>query len=154
MKFLHRFIVNAPVAEVAAFHSRSASMAAITPPPIVVQMHRAPELLAEGAQIEFTLWLGPLPVRWVAQIEQVTPVSFVDRQLRGPFTRWDHLHLFVPLDAKRTEVIDELTVELSHHPLWKAIGVSMWLGLPLLFAYRAWASRRVLRQGQGTLQPV
>jgi ligand-binding SRPBCC domain-containing protein len=150
MKFSHRFVVDAPLAEVAAFHSRSASMGAITPPPIIVQVHRAPTLLAEGDQMEFTLWLGPLPVRWLAQIEQVTLVSFVDRQVRGPFARWDHHHLFVPLDAARTEVIDEITVVLSSHPLWKAIGLSMWLGLPLLFAYRAWATRRALRQGQPT----
>ncbi|MEZ4584038.1 MAG: hypothetical protein R3A10_20780 [Caldilineaceae bacterium] len=62
-------------------------MGAITPPPVIVRVHRAPELLGEGDEMDFTMWLGPLPIRWLARIEQVTPVTFVDRQLRGPFAR-------------------------------------------------------------------
>jgi ligand-binding SRPBCC domain-containing protein len=147
MKFYHRFTVAAPWAEVADFHRRSTNMRTITPPPIVVQVHRAPAQLAEGDQMEFTLWLGPLPVRWLAHFEQITPISFVDAQRRGPFARWDHLHLFLPRGDHHTDVIDELTIELSAHPLWKLVGFGMWLGLPLLFAYRAWATRRALGQG-------
>ena len=41
MRYEHRFRVKAPLAAVADFHSRAASMPAITPPPIIVRMHRA-----------------------------------------------------------------------------------------------------------------
>jgi len=86
MKFQHRFRVDAPLSEVLEFHSLSSSMGAITPPPIVARIHRAPAVLGEGDEMEFTLWVGPLPVRWLAHIEQVSGEGFTDRQLRGPFT--------------------------------------------------------------------
>jgi ligand-binding SRPBCC domain-containing protein len=119
-------------------------MGAITPPPVIVRVHRAPAQLAEGAQMDFTLWLGPLPIRWLAQIEQVTPVSFVDRQVRGPFARWRHLHTYIADGPDHTLVIDQVEVELSRHWWQRLVGLGMWLSLPLLFAYRGWRTRRLL----------
>lgn len=34
------------------------SLKALTPPPITVQLHRAPEKLTEGESMEYTLWLA------------------------------------------------------------------------------------------------
>ena len=45
MFYRHRFQVRAPLDKVAAFHSQSAGMAAITPPPLTVQLHHAPPIL-------------------------------------------------------------------------------------------------------------
>jgi ligand-binding SRPBCC domain-containing protein len=131
---------------VADFHTDAASMGAITPPPVIVQMHSAPPRLAEGDVMDFTLWAGPLPIRWQARIEQVTPVSFVDRQLRGPFAAWRHLHTYVATGPDQTLVLDQVEAELSGHWGWKLAGLGMWLSLPLLFAYRGWKTRRLLRQ--------
>lgn len=144
MIYRRRFRVNAPLLRVVEFHARPASMAAITPPPILVRIHRAPYVLVEGDEMEFTLWLGPLPVRWLARIEDVTDDGFTDRQLRGPFAEWSHRHTFVPLDDHTTEVHDEVTLRLSRNPFWWLVGAGMRLGLPLLFAYRAWRTRRLL----------
>ena len=41
MNYYHRFRVRASLARVAEFHSHAASMPAITPPPIIVQVHHA-----------------------------------------------------------------------------------------------------------------
>lgn len=144
MNYRHTFKVRAPQAVVADFHRNSASMGAITPPPVIVQIHQAPELLVEGDQMDFTMWLGPLPIRWVALIEQTTPVSFVDRMAQGPFKRWRHLHTYVAIDSTHTAVIDEVEAELSDHPMWRLIGLGMWLNLPVLFAFRGWKTRRLL----------
>ncbi|RIK43227.1 MAG: hypothetical protein DCC55_06360 [Chloroflexi bacterium] len=125
-------------------------MAAITPPPILVQVHRAPARLGEGDEMEFTLWLGPLPLRWLARIEQVTPVSFVDRLVRGPFACWLHHHTFIPKKDGTTHVVDMVKVQFSHNLFWKLIGVAMWSGMPLLFAYRSWRTRRLLKDARTT----
>lgn len=147
MKYRHTFVVKAPIETVTNFHKQAESMAAITPPPVYIQMHQAPSPLTEGAEIEFTLWL-PLPVRWLARIEDVTPTGFTDRQLRGPFRAWIHRHTFVARDENTTEVIDEIEGQIRPHPLWGAIGWGMWLNLPLLFTYRAWKTRRLLESGE------
>lgn len=144
MIYRHQFQVRTPLAHVAEFHSRSTSMAAITPPPIVVRIHHAPAVLTEGDEMRFTLWLGPLPVHWLARIENVSPNGFTDRQLSGPFATWVHRHTYQKVGEQVTLVIDEITLQIKPHPIWGVVGIGMWLGLPILFAYRAWKTRRIL----------
>jgi ligand-binding SRPBCC domain-containing protein len=151
MKYQHSFQVRAPLSEVADFHSRSSSMAAITPPPAVVRVHQAPARLHEGDEMDFTLWLGPLPLHWLACIEDVSPTGFTDRQVRGPFKQWIHRHTFSPVDETTTTVVDGIELRLRLHPLWGVVGLGMWLSLPLLFAYRGWKTRRLL-EGRPNLE--
>lgn len=144
MRFERPFNVKAPIERVAAFHRRSANMAAITPPPIIVQIHHAPEEIQEGTDMEFTLWLGPLPIRWLARMEQVSRQGFVDRQLKGPFRQWVHDHRFESIDEANTRVIDSITFALRPHLLLGPVGLVLRIGLPFLFAFRAWRTRRLL----------
>ncbi len=144
--FRHRFRVRASLAEVGAFHRRSASMGAITPPPVYAQVQRAPAELGEGDEMAFTLWLGPLPIRWLARIEDVSPVGFTDRQLEGPFQTWDHRHGFVAVNERVTDVYDTVTVAFKNDLLSRIVGIGMWLNLPILFAFRGWKTRRLLEK--------
>ena len=144
MNYRHRFRVRASLARVAEFHSYAASMPAITPPPIVVKVQHAPPVLADGEEMDFTMWLGPLPVRWLARIEAVSPTGFSDCQQRGPFAEWVHRHTFVATADQSTDVIDEISLRLRPHPLWWLIGLGMRLGLPILFAFRTWKTKRML----------
>jgi ligand-binding SRPBCC domain-containing protein len=145
MIYRHRFQVRAPLEQVVEFHHRSASMAAITPPPIIIRMRGAPAILAESDEMDFTMWLGPLPVRWLARIEAVSTHGFTDRQLRGPFAEWVHRHSFAEVDEQTSEVADEITTRLRPHLAWWLVGLGMQLGLPILFAYRKWKTRRILQ---------
>ena len=94
--------------------------------------------------MDFTLWLGPLPIHWVARIEETTPVSFVDRQSQGPFAAWEHLHTYVAQPDGSTVVDDRVTARLRKHPYWFFVGLGMWVTLPMLFAFRGWKTRRIL----------
>jgi len=144
MKYRHTFRVKAPLAAVAEFHSRSASMPAITPPPMIVRVHAAPARLSSDDVMDFTLWAGPVPLRWVARIENASEAGFTDRQVRGPFARWTHRHTFVRVAADTTDVVDQVEAELKRHLFWGPIGLLMWIGMPALFAYRGWKTRRIL----------
>jgi ligand-binding SRPBCC domain-containing protein len=144
MSYQHHFLVKASLAKVAEFHRHSASMAAITPPPIIVRVHHAPEILAEGDEMDFTMWLGPLPLRWLARVEATSEAGFTDRQIKGPFAKWVHRHKFIPVDDKTTDVHDQIEIQLRTHPIWFPVGLGMWLGLPLLFAFREWKTKRIL----------
>ena len=121
-------------------------MGAITPPPVIVRVHHAPLALEEGDEMGFTLWLGPLPLRWRARIEHVSSNGFTDRQLEGPFKRWVHQHSFAGAANGQTRVKDEVELEIKAHPVWGPVGLAMRLSLPLLFAYRGWKTRRLLRK--------
>lgn len=144
MIFQHHFRVRVPLIKVASFHSNTKSMAAISPPPIIVQVHRAPAVVAEAASMDFTLWFGPLPLRWKAQFEQVSPNGFCDTQTQGPFHTWHHQHHFIEIDPETTEVYDRIEATYHKNPFWRLVGVVMWLNLPILFAYRGWRTRKLL----------
>lgn len=144
--YRHCFIVDAPLELVAAFHARSSSMAAITPPGIVVQVHQAPPVLQSGDEMRFSLRLGGvLPIPWVARITGLGPDGFIDSQTEGPFAFWQHEHRFLPLGPDRTVVVDLVEARLQRHWLQAPLGLAMWLGMPLLFAYRARRTRQLLR---------
>ncbi|MEJ2599086.1 MAG: hypothetical protein P8Z00_12180 [Anaerolineales bacterium] len=147
MIVLNTYLVNAPLEQVATFHRQSANMAAITPPPIIVRMHAAPEELLEGDQIAFTLWFGPLAVGWQARIKNVSQNGFEDQQIDGPFQKWTHYHRFNQLDEGLTEVKDEVHLRLDTKLPNLLIGLGMLLGMPVLFAYRSWKTRRLIESG-------
>lgn len=142
MHFEHTFSVAAPVEQVAAFHFSPTALRRLMPP-LLGRIHRA-EPINEGSLTEFTLWLGPLPVRWVARHVDVGPRGFTDEQVRGPFARWVHRHSFEPLDDRTTLVRDTIEAEWRRHPFWGPVGWLLWQSLPLLFAYRAWVTRRTV----------
>jgi ligand-binding SRPBCC domain-containing protein len=144
MRYRHTLRVQAPLADVAGFHTSASNLKAITPPLIPMKLHHAPEQMGDGDEMDFTMWLGPLPVRWVARLEDVSPTGFLDRQMRGPFASWTHRHSFVAVDEGTTEMIDEVEARLKPHILWGAVGLVMWLGLPPLFGFRARKTRQLV----------
>ncbi len=143
--FRHAFVVNAPLAAVADFHRDTCVLKLLAP--TFVQLHRF-EPLREGALADFTLWIGPLPIRWQALHSNVDPLrGFTDTQTRGPFKSWRHTHRFEPVDANTTRVVDQ--IEYEHRP-----GVAGWFSrllfsppaLALSFWYRGVVTRRALER--------
>jgi ligand-binding SRPBCC domain-containing protein len=145
--FESSFRVDAPLARVAEFHRSPAALRKLSPPPIFVQFHRL-EPLAEGSLADFTLWFGPLPVRWRARHHSVDPLrGFTDRQESGPLAAWEHTHRFEWQSAGSTRVTDR--VEYRHHPGRRGMLTRLLFARPFLaflFRYRAWATRRAVRR--------
>jgi ligand-binding SRPBCC domain-containing protein len=138
-QYQHAFRVNAPLSAVADFHRSTAALRQLSPPPMIVQFHDI-EPMGEGSVSDFTLWLGPLPIRWVAVHSDVSDLhGFTDSQRSGPYTSWVHRHTFREIDANTTEVIDEVQAEQGN-----LLSRFMWFNLPILFAYRGWKTRRVV----------
>lgn len=144
MKFRQAFIVRAPLQKVAAFYRDPRSLQAITPPIVPIRLRSAPAQLQQDDEIDLVLWLIGVPVHWVARVVTIDEQGFTDCQISGPFARWTHRHQFVPISANCTQIVDEIDAALSHHPLKALVGILLWLGLPLLFAYRRWKTRRLL----------
>lgn len=144
MKFQHKFRVRARLAAVSDFHGKSTNVMAITPPVVPIQLKQAPPRPSTGDEMTFTMWFGPVPVHWRLRVSESSSNGFIDHQLEGPFRYWQHRHTFRPLDDNTTEVVDEIHAGLRLHPLWGPVGLAMWMGLPVLFAYRAWKTRKLL----------
>ena len=72
----------------------------ITPLPIEMK---------EGALIDYKLKLFGIPFHWQTRITVWDPPNrFVDEQIKGPYSKWNHEHLFVP-EGNRTQMRDHVS---------------------------------------------
>lgn len=139
---------GATAAQCRAFHAAPGAFARLTPPPIFMQVHRNDIRDLVDGDVEFTLWFGPIPVRWHARhAPGVNADSFVDYQVRGPMAYWYHEHTMTDV-AGGVELRDRLTI--AHKPGLAGVLTRLAFdGLPLrfLFVYRHWRTGRVLGTG-------
>jgi uncharacterized protein YbjT (DUF2867 family)/ligand-binding SRPBCC domain-containing protein len=71
-----------------------------------------PKRLAAGSRLQYQLRIFGVPVLWQSLITTWNaPTSFSDRQLRGPYRRWDHTHTFEAKDGG-SWVYDSVAYEL------------------------------------------
>ncbi len=143
--FDYAFEVAAGVDEVADFHEDTRVLRRLTP--AYVQIHRF-DPLAEGAIAEFTVWFGPIPIRWRAVHKDVGPNGFTDIQDQGPLASWVHTHRFEAAGEGATRVSEH--IEYQYRPGWRGIPGRIFFGAPalrVLFAYRAWRTRRAVAGG-------
>ena len=140
------FTVDASLEDVHHFHAETSALKRLSPPPIRVQLHEI-EPLGEGSVSTFTLWFGPLPIYWRAEHSDVSQNGFTDTQTKGPAKYWRHTHRFTPLSPEKTRV--EEHIEYEHFPGLKGVLTRILFARPnltLMFAYRAWVTRRALRR--------
>ncbi len=139
------FTVKAPLERVAAFHHDTSVLKRLTPPPLILQLHRF-EPLAEGSIADFTLWFGPLPIHWVAVHTNVdSRRGFTDTQHRGPLKFWQHTHTFTQLGPHLSRVADHIAYE--HHPGVQGLLSRLLFPKPalfMLFTYRKAATKAML----------
>ena len=143
--FEHRFTVSGSVRKVAAFHYDSRAFHCLTPPGCFLRVHHQ-QPLADNSVNQFTIWVGPIAVSWKAVHSEVGETGFVDTQLAGPMKSWVHRHTFERVSDNRTTVVDRVAYE--HFPGWRGIRSRILFAntsLKLLFAWRAWVTRRGIR---------
>lgn len=103
------------VNEAWAFFSSPKNLSVITPPDLdftVTSTDLAPEIHT-GMLIKYRVKpLFGIGVTWVTEITDVhSPTSFVDKQLKGPYTLWEHHHKFIEKDGG-TLVVDHVRYAL------------------------------------------
>ena len=143
--FEHRSVIPTTLDRMVAFHDDPKALSRLTPPPplMLMQVLRDDRTSLTEGELEFRLWFGFVPVRWVARHEPgPTPTSFADRMLVGPMEVWEHQHIFRDVPGG-VELVDHIT--LAHKPgLPGLLTRLIFDGLPLrlLFVYRHWRTRR------------
>jgi ligand-binding SRPBCC domain-containing protein len=143
--FDYIFTVAAPLTAVAAFHHDTRVLKRLTPPPLIIQVHKF-EPMAEGSISEFTLWVGPIPLHWTAVHSDVSERGFTDRQKRGPLKFWQHTHRFTAISPTVTQIHEH--IEYSYSAGLGGLFTRLLfnnLGLTLMFTARKWITRRALK---------
>lgn len=106
-----------PRPEVFAFFADPANLARVTPPALGLRLIDPPSAMAAGTTFDLRLrWLG-VPLRWRTFVrEWDPPFRFLDVQVRGPYARWEHRHIFLA-EAGGTAVEDRVVYRLPFGPL-------------------------------------
>jgi ligand-binding SRPBCC domain-containing protein len=113
-------VIDAPIAEVFAFHLDTRNAARISPPSRRIVSVEGTFPLAAGSEVRLKTKQRPLPFAqaWhvrIARVEQ--PTLIVDQMLSGPFAFWLHEHRFDDLPGDRTRLTDHLSYALPAGPL-------------------------------------
>lgn len=145
--FEQRSKIATTMDQMKAFHADPRALSLLVMPPVVVQVLRDERESLTSGGIAFNLWIGPVPVRWVAEHAPLaTGDGFVDRMLEGPMAHWEHQHIFEPVEDG-VLLIDRITFE--HKSGLKGLLTRLLFdGLPLrmMFRYRHWRTRRALEE--------
>ncbi|MCX7593826.1 MAG: cyclase [Fischerella sp.] len=143
LDFKYSSVINAPVEVVWRFHERPDVLQLLTPPWQPVQVVRREGGLGLGAVTEFRLFLGPLPLRWLARHTEYEEYRlFTDEQISGPFDHWIHRHHFEPENGK-TRLTDEISFSLPGGQTIEFLGGWLvQLQLEAMFRYRHHITRQ------------
>jgi ligand-binding SRPBCC domain-containing protein len=135
------------MATIIRFHAQPDALMRLTPPPLIVQIKRDQRVSLTEGTVDFVLWFGPIPVRWLA-CHEVGPVadSFIDRMMIGPMATWEHQHIFHAV-AGSVQLEDKVT--FTHKAGWRGWLSRLFfdgLALRVLFWYRHWRTEQGCRQ--------
>jgi ligand-binding SRPBCC domain-containing protein len=89
-----------PIDVVFSFFSDAHNLETLTPPWLKFRvLTPAPIAIERGTKIDYRLRVHGLPIRWTSEINVWEPPNrFADRQVRGPYRRWEHEHTFDEAD--------------------------------------------------------
>ena len=88
-----------PLNEVFDFFSDVKNLEVLTPPLLNFKVvDKSTENIQEGTKINYKLKIRGVPAKWTSLITNWQPMKeFADVQLKGPYSKWYHRHLFKPL---------------------------------------------------------
>ncbi|HET6997331.1 MAG TPA: SRPBCC family protein [Solirubrobacterales bacterium] len=139
--------VGVPVEQAFDFYGDAANLEPLTPPWLRFEVTTVgPMTLRAGALLDYRLRLHGVPIRWQTRIEiWEPPLRFVDVQVKGPYSLWEHTHLFEP-DGEGTVIRDHVRYSIPYGPLG-ALAERLFVrrDLKRIFDYRAEAVSERLR---------
>jgi len=139
--------IERPIAATFEFYGDARNLERITPPWLGFEvMTPAPIEMGVGTLIEYRLRLHRVPVRWRTRIEAWEPPRrFVDVQVKGPYSLWEHTHEFEEDGPGATIIRDRVRYAIPFGPLGElAERVLVRRDLRRIFDYRRDAVTREL----------
>lgn len=111
--------IERPIDGAFAFYGDARNLELITPPWLGFEVTTpAPIKMGIGTLIEYRLRLHRVPVRWQTRIDAWEPPHrFVDAQIKGPYSLWEHTHTFEPDGLGATIIEDRVRYAIPFGPL-------------------------------------
>lgn len=132
--------VEVPIEQAFDFYADSHNLEPLTPPWLHFEVTTLGELtFRPGTLLDYKLKLHGVPVRWQTRIETwEPPVRFVDTQVKGPYSLWEHTHLFEKDGDHATLLHDRVHYSIPLGPLG-ALAHRLFVrrDLERIFDYRA-----------------
>ena len=95
--FIRRTRIDAPAAEVYAWHALPNALELLTPPGEPVKILEKSGGIEKGARVILQVGKWPMRQKWVAvHGDFKVGCFFSDEQVSGPFAYWKHTHTFEP----------------------------------------------------------
>ena len=95
--FIHRSRIEAPAADVYAWHAQPDALEQLTPPGEHIEVIERTGGIERGARVVLRFGRWPFRRRWVAVHQDYEEGRyFSDVQVSGPFAYWKHTHTFEP----------------------------------------------------------
>lgn len=139
--------IELPIDRVFAFYGDAHNLERITPPWLGFEVTTPhPIEMGAGTLIEYRLRLHRVPVRWRTRIEVWEPPHrFVDVQIKGPYSLWEHTHTFEEDRPGATVIEDRVRYSMTVGPFGEmANRLLVERDLQRIFDYRQEAVGREL----------
>lgn len=140
--------VGLPIDQAFAFYGDARNLEPLTPPWLHFQvLTPAPITMESGTLLDYRLRLHRVPIRWQTRIETWEPPRrFVDVQVRGPYSLWEHTHTFEEDGPGATIIRDRIRYSIPFGPLGQiAERLFVRRDLKRIFDYRGEAVTRELK---------
>ena len=147
--FTSQLWLASPRPQVFSFFADALNLEVLTPPWLQFEvLTPSPIKIQPGSRIDYRIRVHGFTIRWRSQITEWNPPnSFVDVQLRGPYTLWNHRHSFHERDGG-TLCVDEV----RYRPRGGAL--INWLfvrrDVERIFKFRANKLNRIFRQAHSS----
>jgi ligand-binding SRPBCC domain-containing protein len=107
--------VSLPIETVWEAHEDVHLLERISPPFPVVRVLDSNIICGLGTRFTIRVELfEQIGIDWQVQITRWEPPRrFIDKQLRGPFQFWEHIHQFIPISDRETRLVDVINFELN-----------------------------------------
>jgi ligand-binding SRPBCC domain-containing protein len=141
--------VPAPVETVFGFFSRPENLSKLTPPGLGFVILTPPPIeMKKDALIDYTIRLLGIRVRWTTLITAYEAgSSFVDEQLKGPYSYWHHSHVFESAPGG-TIVRDRIRYALPFGPVGRLVhSLAVRNQLEEIFDFRVRVIDGIFREG-------
>ena len=142
--------VALPIDKAFSFFGDAHNLERITPPWLGFEVTTpAPIEVGVGTLIEYRLRLHGVPVRWRTRIAVWEPPwRFVDVQIKGPYSLWEHTHTFEEDGPEATVIEDRVRYAIPFGPLGElANRILVQRDLRQIFNYRRDAVAREIGRG-------